>query len=254
MLRWCAYCWTFLGERPPLEDFTPTHGACTSCSALEPDAQSAVMARAQGLTRYHRELIDSAIDGTIERQDVGELVGRGRALGAGGMEILFGVLQPALYEIGRLWEASRIHTSHEAALTGFCRTALSVLAEDQRARLAPPSGRPLVLACAPGNAHDLGLRIAAFALRESGRDVRVVPFPPPPHALVALARTVDADAVGVSIARSEEASYASAVVEAAGAAGYPLDVFLGGSGAIALAELPNGVRRWEGVRVDPTAS
>ena len=31
MIRWCAYCVRFMGEGPPHDDFSLTHGICSAC-------------------------------------------------------------------------------------------------------------------------------------------------------------------------------------------------------------------------------
>lgn len=31
MIKWCCYCQAYIGEKPPFNDYTFSHGVCVSC-------------------------------------------------------------------------------------------------------------------------------------------------------------------------------------------------------------------------------
>lgn len=69
------------------------------------------------------------------------------------------VLQPALREIGRLWQMNRISVAQEH----FCSAATQVVMSQllTRAAAAERCGRSVVVACVSGDLHDLGARMVA---------------------------------------------------------------------------------------------
>jgi methanogenic corrinoid protein MtbC1 len=89
------------------------------------------------------------------------------------------VVQAAQREIGRLWQEDRISIAQEHLATAISQLALAHLFQHSefRARL----GRKIIVACVPGELHDLPARLFADALDVDGYDVRFlgadVPLP-----------------------------------------------------------------------------
>jgi MerR family transcriptional regulator, light-induced transcriptional regulator len=89
------------------------------------------------------------------------------------------VVQAAQREIGRLWQEDRISIAQEHLATAISQLALAHLFQHSefRARL----GRKILVACVPGEQHDLPARLFADALDVDGYDVRFlgadVPLP-----------------------------------------------------------------------------
>lgn len=78
------------------------------------------------------------------------------------------LVQPALYEIGRLWQKNHISVAQEHLATAVSQ---NVLAHAYlQAEFAPPNGRRAVFACVPGNQHNLGLRMLSDSLETAGWD------------------------------------------------------------------------------------
>ncbi len=84
-------------------------------------------------------------------------------------EVLEGLVQPTLVEIGDLWHQGRLPIAVEHFATQFCMQHLiSMIASS-----SPPT-RPetIVAACAPGEMHQIGLLMLVLMLRWRGWDVK----------------------------------------------------------------------------------
>lgn len=77
------------------------------------------------------------------------------------------VVTPLLVEIGAAWHAGRFSIAQEHLVTSAVRARLERKLAEVR---APVHGRA-VLACAPGERHELGLMMLAMSLRAGGWDV-----------------------------------------------------------------------------------
>ena len=120
--------------------------------------------------------------------------GLGRGVAA--PELHLGVIQPAQYEIGRLWQENEISVAQE-----HLATAISQLAVAHLYRELPREGRVgklVVVACAPGEHHELGARIAADFLEMAGFDVHFLGADVPADGLARMVRAERPDLVVLS--------------------------------------------------------
>lgn len=226
MYRWCAYCWKLLGERPPYADYGVTHGICPSCLARDATSEADAIARLRPLREVFR-----ALDDLARRTDAASLdaaLSEARALGVAPIDLLFGVLAPALYRVGRAWEEGWLSPAAEARFTGYCDVALGAMCRDQVERAPPVSGSSILLTNAPGNRHTLGVRVVAFALRERGHDARAITEAPSLEELERLLETSRPGAVGVSVALAEQLPSLGRVVERIGRVDPTIRVLVGG--------------------------
>lgn len=83
------------------------------------------------------------------------------------------LVQPALYRIGRKWQDNQISVAQEHLATAIVQ-ALLAGASTQGAR-RPANDQSALLALAPGNMHEVGLRIVADALDYAGWATRCLP-------------------------------------------------------------------------------
>lgn len=93
------------------------------------------------------------------------------ALG-GGMDIralYLEVFQPALREVGRLWQQNRLTVADEHLATAITQAAMARLYERLFAS-ATGSGPLMVAACAEGERHEVGLRMVCDILEMDGWD------------------------------------------------------------------------------------
>jgi methanogenic corrinoid protein MtbC1 len=107
--------------------------------------------------------------------------------------------------VGERWEAGTLSVAHEHFVSDMLRRKLTALAavppmpvlEDATA-VAPV----VLLACPPGERHDMVLLCVALMLRERGARVRFLGADTPIPAVLTAARTTGADAVVLAAVRS----------------------------------------------------
>lgn len=116
-----------------------------------------------------------------------------------------GVVLPFLQEVGDRWEAGTLSVAHEHFVSDMLRRKLTALSS------APPQSvldddtvraPVVVLACPPGERHDMVLLCVALMLRERGARVRFLGADTPIAAILTAARATRADAVVLASTRS----------------------------------------------------
>ena len=232
-----------MGEREPFDDFASTHGICERCVEADSISGHDVVGRARPVRELHARLYEIATSG--HAHGVNEVLERWDVLGLGPVEFLVAVMQPALYVVGRAWERCATLPAQEAKLTRFCDDVLAVLTERQRKRISAHERAPILLLSAGGNAHDIGIKMLAFALREGRRDARVLPRAPSPDGLRSLCELLHPSTLGISLALTAHLSYVTQIVDAFVALPRAPRVVVGGGALSAIGKLPPSVVRWK---------
>jgi methanogenic corrinoid protein MtbC1 len=111
------------------------------------------------------------------------------------------VLTPALIEVGEHWAAGMVSVAQEHLASSAVRGALQKLLSDQRADVRGTA----VLACAPGERHEIGLLMLAVLLRSDGWQIAYLGADTPFVDAVALAERLDATTLCFSAASKESA-------------------------------------------------
>jgi len=111
------------------------------------------------------------------------------------------VLAPALVEIGELWARGEVSVAQEHLASGAVRSALQRMLADRRGRVRGVA----VLACAPGEWHEIGPLMLAVLLRADGWQVAYLGPNTPAADAVALAVELGASALLFSATRAEAA-------------------------------------------------
>jgi methanogenic corrinoid protein MtbC1 len=109
------------------------------------------------------------------------------------------VVAPALERVGDEWERGAATVAHEHLLSAALRARLETVLTDARG----PVRGTVVLACAPGERHELGLLSLAALLRADGWQVVYLGADTPTADAVAIATSVGADALCVSVTMAE---------------------------------------------------
>jgi methanogenic corrinoid protein MtbC1/transposase-like protein len=112
------------------------------------------------------------------------------------------VVAPVMRWIGDEWHAGRLSIAHEHAVTSRVRAKLEQLLADARGGVRGTA----VLACAPGELHDLGLLMLAVALRADGWRVEYLGASTPVDQALDFARSLDAALVCLSTSRADTAT------------------------------------------------
>ena len=138
--------------------------------------------------------------------------------------ILSDVLIPFLRELGKRWERGEITVAQEHFASSVLRGRLLGLARGWDRGIGPR----VLLSCAPGERHDLGLVVFGLALRARGFRILYLGADTPIESVAQTARTAHPHAVVISAVSAERfKEIAGALRELAAA--YP--VYLGGAGA-----------------------
>lgn len=142
-------------------------------------------------------------------------------------DLFLHVIQPAQVEIGRRWQRNEISIAQEHLATAISQLVVSHLYE-QLPRAAY-NGRTVMVACAPGEQHELGARLAADSLEMAGFGVRFLGANVPSESLAALVRSVKPDLLVVSAATSLCFPALREMLQAVRDADASVPVFVGGN-------------------------
>lgn len=107
------------------------------------------------------------------------------------------VFQPALREIGRLWQENEITVAEEHLATAVTQVSMSRL-YIECCMSTPPAGRTLLAACAPTEKHEVGLRMICDLLELEGWDATYLGAEVPEDSLIAMIRTARPDVLALS--------------------------------------------------------
>ena len=114
-------------------------------------------------------------------------------------QALTDVITPALHWTGEAWHRGELSIAQEHAISAKVRAHLTSMIADARADVHGVA----VLACGPGEFHDLGLLMLAVALRADGWRVEYLGADTPADTAIEFAERIDATMLCFSTARSE---------------------------------------------------
>lgn len=177
-------------------------------SELQDDFLAALLA---GDARHARHLAERAVDEGLTVS-----------------EVYLKLLQPALEEIGRRWEAGEIGVAWEHRATAITQGIIGSLGP--RMRVLPTTGRLAVLACTPGELHAIGVQMAGDFLEAAGWEVILLGASVPAGSLVELVRDEAPDVVGLSTSTAEGVDRAGETLAALAALDPPPFIVVGGRG------------------------
>jgi MerR family transcriptional regulator, light-induced transcriptional regulator len=163
---------------------------------------AALLGAGDQVARTVEELRNGIVASTIasDVDALGQLVDQALALAP--LDKSFAqVLAPALVEVGERWASGAVSVAQEHLVSSIVRAALQKLLSDQRADVRGTA----VLACAPGERHEIGLLMLAVMLRSDGWQVAYLGADTPFTDAVALADRLHANALCFSAASKENA-------------------------------------------------
>lgn len=134
------------------------------------------------------------------------------------------VVVPVLRRVGELWESGDFSVAQEHLLSAAVRARLERMLADARAAVRGTA----VLACAPGELHDIGLLTIAVALRADGWRVTYLGASTPLGDALAFAGRVRARALCLSVTTEDKADELALGLDAA-ARPPDLEVVVGGA-------------------------
>jgi methanogenic corrinoid protein MtbC1 len=155
----------------------------------QPDSQAA----AEAYDAYLRAVREG------DRRSAFRVVDRARAAGLELETVYLEVLQPALREIGRLWQENQLSVADEHLATAITQAAMARLY--QEAFAAGAGGGPtLIAACADLERHEIGLRMLCDLLELEGWETVYLGATVPTEDLVRMVRDRRPDVVALSVA------------------------------------------------------
>lgn len=110
------------------------------------------------------------------------------------------VLGPMMVDLGDRWQAGRTRVWEEHLATQAVRSLIEALAPDvmDSSESAASAGQSVLLACPPGEQHDLGLRMLADRFRLGGWQVSYLGTDTPVDEIVDATRSLGVDLVVLS--------------------------------------------------------
>jgi methanogenic corrinoid protein MtbC1 len=113
-----------------------------------------------------------------------------------------GIVQPAMYQIGELWQNNRITVAQEHLATAVSEKILAQAFS--QADFKNPVDKKVVCACVEGNYHCLGLRMIADAYETSGWDVAFLGANTPCNSILAMLDNDKVDALALSVSMAPQ--------------------------------------------------
>ena len=147
-----------------------------------------------------------------ERQAAYELVQDALRSGVSIKEIWLRVFQDAQYEVGRLWQSNQISVAQEH----YCTAATQIIMSRFYGQIFSVArrGRVLVTACAPGEIHEIGMRMVADFFEMDGWDTHHLGANTPSASLVDFVAQRRPDLVGLSATMTFHLEAVASIVRA----------------------------------------
>ncbi len=127
-------------------------------------------------------------------------------------DLYMDVFQPAMHEIGRLWETNEITVAQEHLATAITQSVMAQLYAHVFAQ--PPLGKTLVATCIGGELHELGIRMVADFFEIEGWDVYYLGANMPVEDVVSMVNERKADILAISVTLNNHVPRARDLIQA----------------------------------------
>ncbi len=127
-------------------------------------------------------------------------------------ELYLDVLQPAMREVGRRWQANEISVAQEHYVSAVTQLLVSQLYP--RLLTGPRNGKTLIATCVGSNLHEIGLRFLCDIFELHGWDTHFYGANTPPDDVIDLARRRRPDVVAVGVTLGSQLPAAAAFIRA----------------------------------------
>ncbi len=168
MIIWCSYCQKYIGEKAPYDDYSMTHSVCKSCyKEIQSDFDKTVKL---SIEFKKLRIIYDSISIDISRSNFASLDRHFNALlqmDLDPVDIVFGVVQPLLYKLGKLWELGKVNVYEEHIVTDILLSKIEDLVGKTRLSVSnlKTQERPdVLLSCVNGNNHSIGVKMLEIYL------------------------------------------------------------------------------------------
>jgi MerR family transcriptional regulator, light-induced transcriptional regulator len=167
--------------------------------------------------------------------------------GADIRDLYMDVLQPAMYEVGRLWETNQFTVAQEHLATAITQSVMAQIYASVLCR--PPIGRTMVATCIGGELHELGIRMVADFFEIEGWDVFYLGANMPAGDVIAMLEAQRAHLLAISVTLGGHVLQVRELIEAVRAApiGKRVKIMVGGQ------PLNRSPEAWQAIGADFTA-
>lgn len=204
MFRWCNSCQTFIGQVEPFEDFSLTHGICEECKSKVLKSHYDFSDKIVPIKAFFEKVQKLSFAGeNINKKD---FLKEAKSLNIKASDLLAGILQPLLYEIGRLYLLNQMTVITEHKFSHF----VNELITDIRSEFLDQSSYPenprvdVILSCANGNPHAFGVTFLELCLREAGISVEAIYPGVPSDQLADYVQFMKPKVLGISISMKDQ--------------------------------------------------
>ncbi|MBB3167624.1 cobalamin B12-binding domain-containing protein [Simiduia aestuariiviva] len=112
------------------------------------------------------------------------------------------IIQPAMYQVGSLWETNKITVAQEHLASSITQNTLAkTLAFVE---YETPNDRMALFSCVEGNHHVIGLRIVADSFEIAGWDTTFLGANTPSGDIIAMVREIKPELLGLSVALTQQ--------------------------------------------------
>lgn len=140
---------------------------------------------------------DALRDGDVRRAL--SVVDKQRASGSDLFSIYVDVIQPAMREVGRLWQENVMTVADEHMATAITQTVMAHVFTHDVAGLARSDRPSIVAACTDTERHEIGLRMLCDVLEAEGWTAHYLGATVPTEDLVAMLRARQPDILALSV-------------------------------------------------------
>ena len=158
-----------------------------------------------------QQYLDALIQGS--RQEASRMILQAVDAGMGVREVYEQVFQPALHEVGLLWQRNRVTVAQEHYITAATQLIMSQLYP--RIFSTHRRGRRFVATCVSGELHEVGVRMVADFFEMDGWDTYYLGANVPPEDVVRELRERRAEVLGVSATLAPHISQVADMIGAA---------------------------------------
>jgi methanogenic corrinoid protein MtbC1 len=215
MLKWCSYCQRFLGETPDFHNLNVTHGICTACAPGAAKFTESDFQLAESLRDIQHQLREAGRRSDLHAAE--RIIENAAAANVRAVDVLIGIIAPALYQVGEDWRRGIIGVAEEHRFTAFCEELFNRVAsrvtDVAPAPAADQEPSEFLLMNAPGNKHTLAIRILTLWLRSRGAAARVLDSTPSPEELAAMVVRNPPKSLLISMALAEQGAGVTALAQ-----------------------------------------
>ncbi len=215
MLKWCSYCQRFLGETPDFHNLNVTHGICAACAPGADKYTESDFQLAESLRDIQHQLREAGRRGDLNAAEC--IIGSAAAANVRAVDVLIGIVAPALYQVGEDWRRGIIGVAEEHRFTAFCEGLFNRIASRVKDAGPAPAGEEerseFLLMNAAGNKHTLAIRILTLWLASRGAAARVLDSPASPEELAAMVIRYRPRSLLISMALAEQGAGVTALAQ-----------------------------------------